>query len=311
MGRELTPAELDELLGAYALDAVDGDEREQIEAWLARTPDAQRDVDELRETASLLTYASDDEIPDGLWTRIEDQLSAPPPPLRLVAVTPGQSDDAAPPDRRARRPWLWGIAAALALVLAVSVGVVAVQRNSDQDARLDAISARMEHEQMREAAFDAAMQPQSRVAELAAANGSVKAKVVTTADGRGYFMRDQLPALPSGRTYQLWALMDNATNPTMISVGVLGRESVGERIHRGRRSHGLRRHRGSRPRRGFHHTTDDAEGHVGVAPCATTSGARLASWLTSSTHRPKTAPTSRIRCWRRRPTPVLREATTL
>ena len=52
----LTPAELDELLGAYTLDAVDGDEREQVEAWIARTPDARRDVDELRETASLLTY---------------------------------------------------------------------------------------------------------------------------------------------------------------------------------------------------------------------------------------------------------------
>lgn len=223
MGRELTPAELDELLGAYALDAVDGDEREQLEVWLARTPEAQRDVDELRETASLLTYAPDDEIPDELWTRIEDRLSAPPPPLRLVVETPRKPDEAARPDRRPRRPWAWGIAAALALVIAVSVGVVAGQRNSDQDARLDAISARMEHEQMREAAFDAAMEADSRVAELAAANGNVKAKVVTTADGRGYFMRDQLPALSSGRTYQLWALMDNAANPTMISVGVLGR----------------------------------------------------------------------------------------
>lgn len=223
MGRELTPAELDELLGAYALDAVDGDERDQVEVWLARSPDAQRDADELRETASLLTYAPDDEIPADLWSRIEDQLSAPPPPLRLVAVSQRDADATARPDRRPRRPWVWGIAAALAVVIAVSVGVVAGLRNSDQDARLDAISARMEHEQMREAAFDAAMEPNSHVAALAAANGTVKAKVVTTTDGRGYFMRDQLPALPAGRTYQLWALMDSGTNPTMISVGVLGR----------------------------------------------------------------------------------------
>ena len=227
MGRELTPAELRELLGAYALDAVDDDERAQVEAWLARTPDAQRDVDELRETASLLTYTADDDIPEDLWNRIETQLSAAPPPLRLIAVS-----DREPKPHRERagahvgpthRPWAWGIAAAIALVIMVSVGVVVVQRNSDQDARLDAISARMEHERMREAAFDAAMEPASRVAELAAANGTVKAKVVTTADGRGYFMRDQLPALPAGRTYQLWALMDDPTSPTMISVGVLGR----------------------------------------------------------------------------------------
>ena len=40
VGRELSPTELRELLGAYALDAVDADERRQVEAYLARTPAA-------------------------------------------------------------------------------------------------------------------------------------------------------------------------------------------------------------------------------------------------------------------------------
>ena len=35
MGRDLTPAELDELLAVYALDAVDGDEHAQVDAWIA------------------------------------------------------------------------------------------------------------------------------------------------------------------------------------------------------------------------------------------------------------------------------------
>jgi hypothetical protein len=38
VARELSRRELDELLGAYALDAVDDDEREQVEAYLDRTP---------------------------------------------------------------------------------------------------------------------------------------------------------------------------------------------------------------------------------------------------------------------------------
>ena len=68
------------------------------------------------ETASLLTYAADDEIPEDLWTRIEMQLSAAPPPLRLVAVKSGEHradrEHAAAPLSRPHRPWVWGIAAA-------------------------------------------------------------------------------------------------------------------------------------------------------------------------------------------------------
>ena len=69
MGRDLTPDELDELLAAYALDAVDDDERAQVDAWIARTPRARRDVDELRETASMLTstFGVDDDVPTDLW----------------------------------------------------------------------------------------------------------------------------------------------------------------------------------------------------------------------------------------------------
>ena len=50
------------------------------------------------------------------------------------------------------------------------------------------------------------------------------ASIVTTADGRGYLVVDQLPKLPEGQTYQLWALMPDGMDPTMVSVGVLGRD---------------------------------------------------------------------------------------
>ena len=39
MDRELTPEEITELLPAYALDAVDDDERAAIETYLAAHPD--------------------------------------------------------------------------------------------------------------------------------------------------------------------------------------------------------------------------------------------------------------------------------
>ncbi|MDQ1480925.1 MAG: hypothetical protein QOI44_1786, partial [Actinomycetota bacterium] len=40
--------ELDSLLGAYALDALDADDRARVESYLERDVDARAEVDELR-----------------------------------------------------------------------------------------------------------------------------------------------------------------------------------------------------------------------------------------------------------------------
>jgi hypothetical protein len=76
---------------------------------------------------------------------------------------------------------------------------------------------------MERAAEDAAMEPGARVADLVSDKGTVMASVVTTVDGRGYVVVENLPKLPEGQTYQLWALMPDGMQPTMVSVGVLGR----------------------------------------------------------------------------------------
>jgi hypothetical protein len=235
VARALTAAELQELLGAYALDAVDDDERAQIEAWLARSANARRDADELRETASLLAQ-SDDDVPADLWARIETHLGDPAdpidastgrgfPPLRLGEVVDlGARRDATPPARRSRRrPWLVGVAAALALVVAVGVGVVAGSRLDDQDQRIDQLAVGMEKRSMERAALAATMQPGARMAELAASDADpMMAKVVVTPDGHGYLMSDGLPRLAAGRTYQLWAVMGDAPGSAVVSAGVMG-----------------------------------------------------------------------------------------
>jgi hypothetical protein len=222
VGRDLTPAELDELLAAYALDAVDDDERAEVEAWIARTPRARRDVDELRETASMLTstFGADDDVPTDLWSRIEAQLGEAPPPLRLAPVREISGDATR---RSSRRRWTLGIAAALVLVIAVGFGVYEARRNSDQDARLAQVERGMRGGSMERAAQDAAMEPGARVARLTSSSGTVMAKVVTTVDGHGYLVVQNLPELDEGQTYQLWALMPDGMQPTMVSVGVLGR----------------------------------------------------------------------------------------
>src|SRR6185312_487634 len=70
MDRELTPDEITELLPAYALDAVDDDERAAIDEYLASHPDERDQVAELQVAASLLAHAGGPP-PEGVWERLE------------------------------------------------------------------------------------------------------------------------------------------------------------------------------------------------------------------------------------------------
>ncbi len=67
----LTHEEIQELLGAYALDAVDPDEAELIERHLEACPRCRAEVEGHREVATMLGNTGGD-APDGLWDRIAE-----------------------------------------------------------------------------------------------------------------------------------------------------------------------------------------------------------------------------------------------
>ncbi len=69
MDRLMDHAEIQELLGAYALDAVEPDEAAQIERHLAGCPQCAAEVASYREVAGLLGSA-EGLAPPGLWDRI-------------------------------------------------------------------------------------------------------------------------------------------------------------------------------------------------------------------------------------------------
>ena len=210
MGRELSPPELYELLGAYALDAVDGDERAQLEEWLDRSPDAQEELGALRETAALLSHSAL-EAPPEVWERIEGALAEDPPPLVL-------------PLRRRRTAFriTAGIAAASVAAAAITA-VVLSDKMARQDDRLEAVARGMEHDGMRRAAIAAMADPRARTLYLESTDGDA-ATLVALPDGEGFLMSADLPRLPEGRTYQLWAMTGDDPTPAMVSAGVLGRD---------------------------------------------------------------------------------------
>ena len=117
MDRELSPEEIQDLLAAYAIDAVDDDERRAIDEYLAHDPDARAEVSGLQQSASYLSHTGGPP-PPGVWERLESTIQestradAPAPP-RLV-----------PDARRARTPRRWQWVAAAASVAAVVFGAL-------------------------------------------------------------------------------------------------------------------------------------------------------------------------------------------
>ena len=81
----MTHDEIGELLGAYALDAVDPAERDAIEEHLLSCAKCRAEVADHREVAALLAHGGSD-APAELWDRIAGSLEQAPPRLDLAPV---------------------------------------------------------------------------------------------------------------------------------------------------------------------------------------------------------------------------------
>lgn len=200
--------ELDELLGAYALDAVSTEEARRVEDYLAINPKAAAEVREHREVASMLAFTGMD-APEGLWSRIEGALDAPAPaPGPELAKV--MSIEEAPSRRRFASigPWV-ASAAAAAIVAVVAIGV-ADRATAPTDPLV--------------AAFEEAEADRDSVSATLVADGSsFEAVAVIDQDGHGFVQAGQLPSLGADQTYQLWGVVDTgADEPDVISLGIFG-----------------------------------------------------------------------------------------
>ncbi len=206
--------EASELLGAYALDAVDGDEEAAVRAHLAECPRCHSELSALVRAAAALGDQANEKAsaaPPGVWDRIAGQLAEQPPPLRLVGSS------AAVVGARRSSP-LWRRAAAVAAVAAVVACAFLGWDVSHLDSRVSQMQAAMARNGVAQAAAAAALAPDSRRIELTSSAGAVRAEVVVLPGGQGYVLSTSLPTLGTGRTYQLWG--QSGSRP--ISIGLLG-----------------------------------------------------------------------------------------
>ncbi|HEY5384622.1 MAG TPA: anti-sigma factor [Acidimicrobiales bacterium] len=213
--------EASDLLGAYALDAVDGDEFTELEAHLETCPRCRAELDSLRDVAAAMGN-SVEQPPEGLWSQIavrlpertEDDEPRPMPQLVREGDSPFRSPDPHAGSRPRRRTMLTTVGAiavaAAAVAIVLGIGLV---RADNKVSNLQSAQAAPS------AAVAAALATRGhRVITLDAGGHGQQAQVVVTPSGQGYLVSSTLPALNKGRTYQLWAIEGN--HP--ISLGLLG-----------------------------------------------------------------------------------------
>lgn len=196
MARQLTPEEIEGLLGAYALGAVDDEEHAIVEAYVAEHPDAAAELEQLQD-ASVWLAVSGAPASRELWDKISAVTAPEPVPLR--------ARDRAQPSHRNR--WALAVAASLAFVIAVGVSVV-VTRDDDPSARSELAAA----------ISDAQFSSSARRINLQSPTSNASAEAVILRDGTGFLVSADLPKLDPERTYQLWAV----NGATTVSLGVLG-----------------------------------------------------------------------------------------
>ena len=232
--------ELTLLAPAYALGALDADERRAFEQHLAECTACAAEVRSLTAVAGGLAQAVTQVSPrPELRARVLTAVGAANPLPRGVAgsASPRRGGSSHPPASRGAAVWL-PYAAVLALAAALAVYAWDQrERMRDLDARLAQATATMrESDRALAEARRAAAGTQAVLAVLTAPDvvriDLTGAPAAPAASARALWSRQRgmvftaanLPPLPEGRVYQVWVVTDA---PAPVSAGLLGPDGSG------------------------------------------------------------------------------------
>ncbi|MEP6761038.1 MAG: anti-sigma factor [Sporichthyaceae bacterium] len=189
------------LSGAYAIDALSGDEGDLFRTHLDACPACWQEVSELQAAAAQMGSA---------------EALAPPPDLKARIIASVEQQPQMPPRVRhlnrgsGRRPRIWfprlmAAAAAAVLIAAAGVGYLQIRDDATPGSTLAAGVVRV---------FEA---PDAHHATVKTANGGKVSVATSPSLNRMAVDTDELPALKDGQVYQLWAVADG----TFASAGLL------------------------------------------------------------------------------------------
>jgi anti-sigma-K factor RskA len=177
-------AETHELIAAYALDALDGDERARAKEVLATSEEAREELRSLTEVAAAMATAAAG--------------PAPRPELRDRILGAARAEqNVVSLDERRRRSRLvpaLGVVAAVAACAALAFGIWGASVASERDDARSALA--------RERATAAVLAHPAAESSLTGASG----RLVVGADGDAVLVVSDVPPVPAGKTYQVWVI---------------------------------------------------------------------------------------------------------
>ena len=179
-------------LAAYALDALDDDERERFERHLDECEDCSEQLALLREPVAALAYAAEG--------------PAPPEALRDRIIEGVQAEPRAAGIKLPRRNRALGAVAGIAAVaacLAIGLGIWANSLSNSLDRERSTKSA------LEQLAAEATAKP------LIGANG----KLLVARDGRAGLVVCGLAGAPSAKTYEAWVISGKTPQPAGLFHG--------------------------------------------------------------------------------------------
>jgi anti-sigma factor RsiW len=173
-----------ELSAAYALDALDGDERERYEVHLAGCEECRQELAELGETVGLLAWGVES--------------PAPPPELRnrILAAAATERENVVPLRARDHRiVRSLAAVAAVAACAAIGFGVWATTLSHSLDSQRSTLAAEQR-------AVQIYLDPSSKKVALQGRRGTV----AVDPTGQGVLVVRRLPPAPAGKVYEAWVI---------------------------------------------------------------------------------------------------------
>ena len=220
--------DVDDILGAYALDAVDPAEREMVERHLADDPVARRGRRDARDRrrARVAPRRRRRRARGSVGThrrRDRRTQSRPqgPTPTNVVPLT------------RATRSFPARIVVPIVAAAALVIAVLGVQVATRTPNRAGDLAAAYNHAVARTAPTTVAVAGRNR------GHGRDRGQRF---DGSGYLRNEHLAALPAGKTYQLWAVTGHGNAARTISAGVLGADPSAAAFHLAKSARRVRDH---------------------------------------------------------------------
>lgn len=206
----MTP-ELHAFAGAYALDALTGDERAAFEAHLADCPDCAAEVRSLQDATAELSHVAAVPPPRGLRA---DVLTA----INQVRPLPPVLDNVVALHKARVGRSVWQVLAAACAVIAIGLAGWGYQQH--QDARRQATVAARSLDSL-----------------LTASDAKVITGNLGTGQATLVFSRSMqrialvghaVPEPAAGKTYQLWMIEPGSAGSTFVSAGTFAPDSHGD-----------------------------------------------------------------------------------